>query len=258
MLAISFSLLGDLPALTGVPGLRHHVLGLAGASSVKEALEGLGIPHTEVDLVLLGGLPVGFAHRVREADRYEAHPVPDASSADLALPWPEARLQPRPLAAERFVCDRHLGRLARLLRLLGFDTLYGTDWTEGDIVRAAARDGRAILSCSRPLLKRRAVQQGRLVRAREVDAQAVEVIRRFGLAGRERPFARCGLCNGDLRPVPKADVAVRIPLRTRSWCDRYFLCADCDHLYWEGTHVEKLRTRIAAMLEEAQGKGDGS
>mgnify|MGYP001063151935 CR=1 FL=1 len=252
MIAISFSLLGDLPALTGAPGLRHRVLGLPAQTSVKEALEDLGIPHTEMDLVLLGGLPVGWAHRVRDADRYEVHPVPDATADRNAdLPWLQARLQPRPLARERFVCDRHLGRLARLLRMLGFDTLYGNDWSEAEIARAAARDGRAVLSCSRQLLKRRAVAAGRLLRARDVDTQAVEVIRRFDLAGHVNPFARCGLCNGLLRPVPKSDVAVRVPLRTRSWCERFFLCERCDHLYWEGTHVQKMRERIASMMAEA-------
>ncbi|MHB8077743.1 MAG: Mut7-C RNAse domain-containing protein [Candidatus Krumholzibacteriia bacterium] len=251
MLAISFCLQGDLASLTGAPGLRHHVVGLPGPTSVKDALENLGIPHTEVDLLLIGGLPVGFGHRVRDADRFDVHPVPRADLASTALlPWPEARLQPRPLARERFVCDQHLGRLARLLRLLGFDTLYGNDWGETEIARLATRDNRAVLTCSRALLKRRAVETGRLVRARAVDAQACEVIERFGLAGRERPFTRCNLCNGELRAVAKAAVAVRVPLRTRSWCDNYFLCSGCDHLYWAGTHVVKIRARIAELLSE--------
>jgi uncharacterized protein len=251
VLAISFCLQGDLAALTGAPGLRHHVVGLPGPTAVKDAIENLGIPHTEVDLLLLGGLPVGFGHRVRDADRFEVHPVPRIDRTPAAPPpWLEARLQPRPLARDRFVCDRHLGRLARLLRLLGFDTLYGNDWGETEIARVAARDNRAVLTCSRALLKRRAIGVGRLLRARAVDAQACEVIERFGLTGRERPFTRCNLCNGMLRPVPKATVAVRVPLRTRAWCDSYFLCAGCDHLYWPGTHVEMIRARLATLLGE--------
>jgi len=253
MIAISFCLLGDLPALAGSPGLRDRVLGLPGPTSVKDALETLGVPHTEVDLVLAGGLPVDWAQRVCDGARYEAHPVPEAAVERLGgLPWLEARLQPRPLARDRFVCDRHLGRLARLLRLLGFDTLYGNDWSEAEIARVAGRDERAVLTCSRPLLKRRAIAAGRLIRAREVDAQAVETIRRFGLAGQEKPFARCGLCNGRLEPVAKSAVAVRVPLRTRSWRDRYFLCESCDHLYWEGTHVERIRERIAVLMAEVE------
>jgi hypothetical protein len=249
MLAISFCLQGDLASLTGVPGLRHHVVGLPEPTTVKDAIENLGIPHTEVDLLLLGGLPVGFGHRVRDADRFDVHPVPRADQAPtVAPPWPEARLQPRPLARDRFICDQHLGRLARLLRLLGFDTLYSNDWGETEIARKATRDHRAVLTCSRALLKRRAIEVGRLVRARAVDAQVCEVIERFGLIGRERPFTRCNLCNGELRPVPKSAIAVRVPLRTRSWCDSYFLCSGCDHLYWPGTHVEKMRARIAELL----------
>jgi uncharacterized protein len=249
VLATSLSLMGDLASLTGRPGLRHHVLGLAEPTSVREALASLGVPHTEVDLVLLGGLPVGFGHRVRDADRFEVHPVPTAAEdAAGRLAWPEGRLQPRPLGRERFVCDRHLGRLARLLRLLGFDTLYDDAWTEAQIAQAAA-DGRAVLTCGRALLKRRAVTVGRLLRARDTDQQALEVIRRFGLSGRERPFARCNRCNGELRPVPKTTVAVRVPLRTRAWCDDYFLCAGCDHLYWRGTHVARMQEHFAALFE---------
>lgn len=253
MIAVSFSLKGDLPGLAGPAGLADYVLGLAAPSSVKDALESLGIPHTEVDLLLLGGLPVGFGHRLRDGDRLEVFPPPrPADDRDGLVQWPEGRLQPRPLACDRFVCDRHLGRLARLLRLLGFDTAYRRDWTEPQIARAAARDDRVVLTRSRALLRRKAVARGCLVRSERVDEQARELARRFDLAARLRPFARCTLCNGELRPVPKAAVAERIPLRTRAWRHEYFLCRSCDHLYWEGTHVERMRERIGALLAEPE------
>ncbi len=254
MITVSFRLLDDLPALAGTPRLSDRLVALSGPASVKDTLEALGIPHTEVDLLLLGGLPIGFGHRLAAGDRIEAHAVPAAVAAEEGLElWPQARLQPRPLAGDRFVCDRHLGRLARMLRALGRDTVYRNDWTEAQIVAVARREDRAVLTRSRALLKRRTVLRGRLMRSDSVDEQVREILLRFGPASRLRPFARCIRCNGELRPVPKDDVAVRIPVRTRSWRDDYFLCRSCDHLYWEGTHVERLRSRLDAILASLPG-----
>ena len=247
MIAVSFHLLGDLPALTGAARAPDRVVGLSPPATAKDTLEALGIPHTEVDLLLIGGRPIGFGHRLADGDRVEAHPVPPAAAAAGPL-HAEGRLQPRPLTWGRFVCDRHLGRLARMLRTLGFDTLYRNDWTEPQIVAIARRDDRAVLTGSRALLKRRTVGRGRLIRSDLVDEQAREVLLRFGLAGRVRPFARCNLCNGELRPVPKQEVLARIPPRTRAWLDAYLLCGVCGQLYWAGTHVERLRARIEAIV----------
>lgn len=250
MIAVSFCLKGRLPALVGPTAPAHHVLGLQEPSSVKDSLQALGIPHTEIDLLLVGGLPVSFGYRVRDGDRIEVHPPPAAAAGDeTECSWPDSRLQPRPLAWERFVCDSHLGRLARLLRLLGFDTLYRNDWREPALAAAAARETRALLTCSRGLLMRRDVGRGMLILSRQADEQAREVLARFGLAARARPFARCSLCNGDLRPVPKRDVLLRIPLRTRAWCDDYRQCRGCGQLYWEGTHVQRLRARLSALVQ---------
>jgi uncharacterized protein with PIN domain len=247
VIAVSFHLLDDLAALAGAGGLRDRVVGLNGPAAVKDTLEALGIPHTEVDLLLIDGLPIGFDHRLADGDRVEAHAVPPATR-DESTGWPEGRLQPRPLAWDRFVCDRHLGRLARMLRTLGFDTLYRNDWTEAQIVAIARREERAVLTGSRALLKRRTVGRARLIRSDLVDEQTREIVRRFGLAERVRPFARCNRCNGELRPVPKREVLARIPPRTRAWLEEYLTCAACGQLYWEGTHVERMRARIESIL----------
>jgi len=254
LIAVSLHLLDDLPELTGPARLRDHVVGLSGTAAVKDTLEALGIPHTEVDLLLLGGQPIGFGHHLADGDRVEVHPVPPAAQEGREE-MPEARLQPRPLAWDRFVCDRHLGRLARMLRTLGFDTLYRNDWTEAQIVAAARHGDRAVLTGSRALLKRRTVERGRLIRSDFADEQTREVLQRFGLVRRVRPFARCNLCNGELRPVPKQEVEARIPPRTRAWLDEYFVCSSCDHLYWDGTHVERMRARIDAILAGLPGAG---
>jgi uncharacterized protein with PIN domain len=249
VIAVSFCLHGRLPSLTGPAALSRHVIGLKEPTSLKDALESLGIPHTEIDLILVAGEPVGFGYRVRDGDHVEVHDLPGAAEDEAGrISWCGSRLQPRPLAHTQFICDAHLGRLARLLRLLGFDTAYRRDWTETALAATAARENRAILTCSRGLLMRKDVVRGRLIASQAIEEQAREVIGRFGLASRVHPFTRCSLCNGETHAVPKAEVLARIPLRTRAWCDAYSRCATCGQLYWEGTHVERLRERYERIV----------
>jgi uncharacterized protein with PIN domain len=148
----------------------------------------------------------------------------------------------------RFLCDLHLGKLTRLLRVLGFDTAWDRSGDEAAMAERAGASGRLVLSRNRALLKRRVLRRAMLVRSDDPDRQAVEVLRRFLLAPRVRMFGRCGRCNGSLRPVAKADVAARIPPKTAKWLDEYYVCRDCDQLFWEGTHVIALRERLATIL----------
>jgi len=247
MISVVFHLLGDLATLADLGSQTERSRNLPEPASVKDALEGLGIPHTEVDLLLIRDHPVPFSYRVRDGDHIVVHPVPPSGAADLA--WPDNRLQPRPLAFERFACDQHLGKLARLLRILGFDTAYDRHWREVDIACLSDLESRAVLTCNRALLKRKVIARGRLVRARQPDAQVAEVMCRFGLASTAQMFGRCCVCNGELAEVPKAAVLSRIPPGTRQWRNEYFLCQQCDRLYWEGTHVAALRHRLSAIRE---------
>jgi uncharacterized protein with PIN domain len=249
MIRIFFDLRGDLAALAGARGQDTITRNLPAPTSVKDALEGLGIPHTEIDLLLRDGRPLDFGYLVTDGDRIEVHPVPD-SATKLSL-WPDDRLQPRPLSRDRFACDQHLGKLARWLRLLGYDTLYSRDWGEPDLTRIATQEDRAILTCSRALLKRKGITCGRLIRSRQPDHQASEVVRRFRLTAGAKLFSRCTVCNGELKAVEKSSVLTRIPRRTRQWRDEYYLCRGCDRLYWEGSHVEDLHRRAREILARA-------
>lgn len=151
-----------------------------------------------------------------------------------------------------FICDAHLGRLARLLRLMGFDTLWRRDWTEPAIVRQVVNEGRLALSRSRSLLCRRELRRSLLVVDDRSDTQAAQVLRAYGLVDRVRLWGRCTRCNGPIRQVAKADVADRIPPKTARWLDEYFLCTDCDQLYWRGTHADALAARVADIVRMAR------
>lgn len=232
MLGYRLVLHGDLPALVG--GRGHLTRRLPAATSAKDALEAAGIPHVEVGAVTVDDAPASLATLVGDGVTLAA--------------WPA---EPRDLPDPRFLCDQHLGKLVRLLRFAGFDTAWDPALREPQLALRAVREGRTVVSRHRALLKRNQVTSGLLIRSNHADQQLVEVLRRFRLAGRVAAVGRCTRCNGPLVPTAKQDVPVPIPPLTAAWRDQYWLCADCGHLFWEGTHVARLRGRLEAAVRSA-------
>jgi len=257
VITISISLKGDLASLTPPPRAPHRILTLPEPASVKDAVESLGVPHTEIDLLLIGNRPTTWTMLVENGDHVEVHPVapPHPPQGEFSDTWDAHRLQPRPLERDRFVCDQHLGKLARLLRMMGCDVLYDRAYTAERIAAIAAETDRAVLTCGHGLLKRREVACGLLLRSRNADDQLTEVIRRFRIAGAVRLFGRCSLCNGPLEPIAEKEAAPRVPERTRAWRHEYRICPTCDRIYWEGSHTERIRARIAAAMARAAAAG---
>jgi len=212
---------------------------LPGRCSVKDLIESLGVPHTEVDLILVNGESVDFSYIVREGARISVYPMFEA--LDIS---PLLRLRPRPLRKLRFAADANLGRLARYLRLLGFDTLsYGAE--EDPLVAAtAARQKRILLTRDRDLLKRRVITHGYYVRETNPRRQLIEIVARFDLDGSCKPFSRCLKCNRILRPVNKDAIAHRLPRRSREAFDVFLRCPGCGRLYWPGSHYDRMRRLI--------------
>jgi uncharacterized protein with PIN domain len=217
------------------------------APTVKDAVESLGVPHVEIDLIVVNEESVGFAYRLGDGDRVAVYPV--FESIDIS---PVIRLGPKPLRAPAFVADVHLRKLARYLRLLGLDTRHAPDLDDGEIIDLAARERRIILTRDRQLLKHGAVTHGTWIRSTEPIEQAREVVRRFDLMGQVRPFTRCPSCNGRLAPAEKEDVLERIPPRTAAWLDDYRECTSCGKLYWRGTHVGRLEELVRRILHAGE------
>jgi uncharacterized protein with PIN domain len=214
------------------------------ARSVKDAIESLGVPHTEVDLVIVDGRSVDFAHLLVGGERVAVYPK--FESLDIT---PLLRLRPRPLRDPRFVADTHLGKLARHLRMAGFDTLYGNDWDDDRIVALSRRDRRTILTRDRAMLRRRDVERGYCVRAVHSEAQLAEVVERLQLEPLVRPFMRCRECNTPLEDVDRDAVLDRVPRKVRELYGRFRRCVTCGRVYWEGSHYARMR----ATLERALG-----
>lgn len=198
-------------------------------------VEGLGVPHTEVDLILVNGRSVDFEHRLGDGDRVSVYPVFEALDISAVT-----SVRPQPLRIVRFAADVHLGRLAGYLRLAGFDTLYRNDWDDRDLAETAAKDRRIILTRDRGLLMRAIVTHGHLVRENRPHAQLVEVLERFDLWDSLRPFTRCSVCNGPIENVAKADIIAELPPRTAQHYQEFWRCTGCRRLYWQGAHYRSL------------------
>lgn len=212
-------------------------------ASVKHMIEALGVPHTEVGLILVDGVPAGFSYRLREGESVSV--FPGFSSIDIAS---LAMLRPPPRDPVRFIADAHLGQLAKNLRMLGFDVLYRNDYSDAELARIAAEEGRIVLTRDRDLLIRKEIVHGCYLHALPCDEQIAEVIVRFKLAGVVRAFSRCLACNGVLRMVEKNAVEHKVPQHSRQYYERFYECEGCAQVYWEGSHVACMRRRVAQML----------
>lgn len=219
-------------------------------ATVKHMIEALGVPHTEVELIFVDGVSVDFSYRLQDGERVSVYPA--FSSIDVT---PLRRLRPDPVLPARFIADAHLGLLAKSLRMLGFDVLYRNDYNDAELARIAAEDDRTVLTRDRDLLIRKEIVRGCYLHALEIESQMVEVITRFRLAPHVRAFSRCLTCNGELRAVEKRDVEHRVPHHSRQIYERFFECASCAQVYWEGSHVARMRLRIEQLMRSAGAAG---
>lgn len=214
-----------------------------GTPTVKDRIESLGVPHTEVDLVLVDGRSVGFDHRLRGGERVAVYPVFEALDIQ-----PAVRLRPTALRDPRFILDVHLGRLAADLRGLGFDTRYGNDWSDECIVETALAEHRIILTRDVGLLKDGRVTHGRFVHATEPLAQLREVVSRFQLERLVRPFTRCTKCNGPIAEIGAAALEDgEVPAGVLRDFERFGRCSDCGQVYWPGSHYDRMRERFRSI-----------
>jgi len=148
----------------------------------------------------------------------------------------------------RFIADAMLGRLARWLRILGFDCAYDGEIDDEALVRRAAAEDRVLLSRDRSLPEDWWISGIHLVGSQELREQLREIIRRFDLARSVRLFTRCSECNHPLREARKADVSERVPPHALATQDRFHECPSCRRVYWEGSHARRIRRVVDELL----------
>jgi len=211
--------------------------------SIKDMIESLGVPHPEVDLILVNGESVDFSYLVQDGDQINVYPI--SQSPDII---PIVSVRPQPLAFPRFVLDIHLGKLATSLRMLGFDTLYRNDYGDEELADISSTQKRILLTRDRGLLMRSIVTYGYYVRSTNPQQQIVEVLQRFNLFNLVAPFQRCIRCNGLVELVAKATIIDQLPPKVQQEVDKFHRCIDCNQIYWKGSHVEKMQQFIEGVL----------
>ena len=215
--------------------------GCARAATLKNAIEALGVPHTEVGRIHVNGEPATLQRIVREGDAVEIFPWEKMGSG----PFSGLEKGPDPF----FLADAHLGGLARFLRMLGFDTLHENAFADEEIRRIAAEEQRIVLTRDRELLKCRDIARGCYVRAIKPEAQLREVAARYGLAASARPFTLCLNCNVPLEPVDKSSVAHRVPEKVLVLQNTFTRCARCDGVFWPGSHYRRMLAALEPIFQ---------
>jgi uncharacterized protein with PIN domain len=228
-------------------GIRGKLISYSfnGNPSVKDAIEALGVPHVEVDLVLANSRSVDFSYKLKNSDYISVYPV--FESFDIT---PVTHLRAKPLRDLKFILDVHLGKLVKYLRLCGFDTYYRTNLNDMEIISLSLSEKRVIITRDVELLKNRKVTRGYWIRSQHTGEQLKEVLQRFDLKKQIRLFTRCLECNMILTDVDKKDVLDRLLPRTRRYFNNFKRCPECNRIYWEGSHYERMRNYINQIIQD--------
>jgi hypothetical protein len=224
---------------------KIYPFSFSGTPSVKNLIETIGVPHTEIDLIIVDGISVGFEHQLKGGEQVSVYPV--FESIDIS---PIIKLRAKPLRKIRFVVDVNLGKLAKKMRLLGFDTYYRNDLEDDEIVKISLLEKRIILTRDIGILKNGKVSHGFFIRSDDPKTQLNEVIERLQLKNLFKPFSRCSQCNNKLKRIKKKLLINRIPQDTLRYYKTFWECIGCSQIYWEGSHFEKIND----WLEKMRGK----
>jgi uncharacterized protein len=212
-----------------------------GRPSVKDAIESLGVPHTEVDMIRVNGNAVDFSYLLKDHDAISVYPV--FESFDITG---LQHLRKQALRNPRFVLDVHLGRLARYLRMAGFDCLYEPSFADEEIIRISVAERRIILTRDKGILKNGRVTHGLYVQSDDPREQFGEIATRLHLSDLFKPFSRCTLCNERIEPVAKESVLGQLEPLTKMHYSVFYRCTGCKRIYWKGSHF----TRMAKFIND--------
>ena len=224
---------------------RTFALDLPAPIALEELLRSIGIPLDAVDLALINGRSRGLNHVVRQGDHLALFPVFETFDISSLT-----SIRDRPLRRPRFVLDVHLGKLASLLRLFGVDAVYRNDATNDVLVRISVDEERALLSRNPAFARHPLLTRFFLLRTTDPHRQLLDVLRRFDLVGLAEPFSRCIECNSSLQPVAKAEIESRLPLKVCTQYGEFLICRTCDRIYWKGSHYQRMRAYVEAVLGE--------
>ncbi len=217
--------------------IEHH---FKNSPIIKDSIEALGVPHPEIAVIKANGKNVSFNYRVKENDEIKVYP-------HFYLHDTQPIIQLKPQNKPCFILDVHLGRLAKYLRMVGFDTLYSSeDWGDKYIADTGGKENRIVLSRDIGLLKRSSVTYGYFVRNKDSYQQFTEITNRYSLKNNFAPFTRCIRCNSKIESVEKDEITNLLESGTKQEHNEFWQCTGCQQIYWKGTHYK----RMVEMLEK--------
>ena len=218
----------------------------ASGATVKHAIEALGVPHTEVELILANSESVDFSYVLQEGDHISVYPVLESLDVTRMV-----KVRAEPLRRTRFIADAQLGGLAKYLRMLGFDTLYENRYTDAQVARISANEQRIVLTRDRALLMHKLISHGCYVRGTRPIQQLEEIVSRLDLYRAIKPLSRCLRCNRELEPVAKEVIRDRLPPGGAPFYRRFWICHQCDRIYWEGSHWHRMEQVIGDLMRRS-------
>lgn len=219
---------------------------LSRRASIKDILESLGVPHTEVGRIVLAGRDQTFEKIAEVGEHFHIHPLSPAMP-----PTVPTTLRPETLTDCIFLVDINVARLAGLLRMVGFDAeAVGRETTDKATLDKAIDEERILLTRNRDLLKQRRLVFGHLVRSQDPEQQLREVINLYSLQDRIRPFSRCIACNGLLAEVDKKTIIDQLLPLTKKYYHRFYQCTGCGKIYWQGSHHDKMTAQLERILDK--------
>jgi len=217
----------------------RYIYEFYGTPSVKDVIEANGIPHTEVDMILVNGISVDFNYKTNNNDDISVYPVFETFDVTSVQ-----HLRSEPLRNPAFVLDLHLGSLAKYMRMVGLDAFYNNAFNADMIIDLSIQQKRVILTSDKKILKRNDVTRGYWVRNKDTKEQLREVITHFHLEGKMNPFVRCILCNQLLQDIKKEEIIHEIPPKVSLWAEEFKKCPACGKVYWKGSHYNRMKDFI--------------
>jgi uncharacterized protein with PIN domain/sulfur carrier protein ThiS len=215
-----------------------------GKRSIKDMIESLGVPHTEIDLILVNGKSVDLNYILRDGDRISVYPVFESLNITQVT-----RLRKVPLRRTRFIADINLGDIVKYMRVLGFNVFFDPLLTPREIIGISNAENRIILTRSRKLLKFKEVSYGIFLRPGTAPEQIKRIIEYLDIKDNIKLFSRCLVCNTPLKSVSKEKILNKIPPKTKEFCDEYVCCPSCDKIYWKGTHFKNMKKVVRQILD---------
>lgn len=220
---------------------------------VSEALSMLGIPLSEVDLILVNSKPVERRHKLADGDYFSVYPTFETFDISSLKSNPH-----KVLRKTTFIADAHLGKLTKYLRMLGFDTLYRNDFGDEEIINISLKDNRIILTRDKTLLNSKRITHGYYIRSVNKHDQLTEVISKFDLKSQFKPFTRCMTCNGLLVPKLPEQIENLVDKETFANFNVFYYCPTCNKVFWQGSHFKRMESLILDITERVSDQKAGN